>query len=422
MKNNKTVKNILSASSLSVLALVISTNVNSASFSQQHVIKPTPQQADLVSIAVPDDKIEQQAVHFSQKIPSNSQLSLQAKAYEAVSDEYWLEVTGEQLNKGLELAVSHPGALIRLSAKQVKNGASAFDLAIDPSKVQLLKNKQALAKPFKQTISQQQLATANIFPNSSAMQLDSSMGKGTFTLQVNQQLNAKQHYMVNVKEKNSPYKLHLSIGKQSYLAGEKITLDSYVNGLQSSSIKNSPNSAVNSQVTHLAKVANSAYIKTPSGEKFTVNLQKHNGKFQVQVPSSTLPAKRGALYELYVSSQANDQGVNIRRNAKVAFAIAQPTARMHGNYSVSDNAAKVNLNVASEGRYEVSALVYGSNENGVETPIMLSRSAYYLQPGEQAVVLKFDQKILAASGLKAPYTVKQLRLMDQSRMALLQQL
>jgi len=150
--------------------------------------------------------------------------------------------------------------------------------------------------------------------------------------------------------------------------------------------------------------------------------QKSNGKFQVQVPQSNLPVKRGALYELYVNSQANDKGIKIRRNAKVAFAIAQPTARIQSNFSVNNKAASINLNVASEGRYEVSGLVYGTSKNGTQLPIMISRSAYYLQPGEQVVQLKFDPKILAASGLQAPFTVKQLRLMDQSRMALLQQL
>ncbi len=411
MNKNKVIKNILSVSSLSMLALVISTNVNAASSSPiKQLSIPVVQQTELVSIAAPDYKIEQQAVHFSQKVFPKSQLSLQAHAYESISDEYWLEVTGEQLNKGLNLDISNPGALIRLSAKQIKNGSSVLGLAIDPSKVQLLKNNQVLQTPFKQTISQQQLATANVFPNSSAMQLDKSMGKGTFTLQVNQPLNVKQHYMVNVKEKNSPYKLHLSIAKQSYLAGEKITFNSFVNN------------TANKNLAKLTTNVNNAYIQTPSGEKFNVNLQKSNGKFQVQVPQSNLPAKRGALYELYVNSQANDKGIKIRRNAKVAFAIAQPTARLQSNFSVNGKAASINLNVASEGRYEVSGLVYGTSKNGTQLPIMISRSAYYLQPGEQVVQLKFDPKILAASGLQAPFTVKQLRLMDQSRMALLQQL
>ncbi|MBL4911137.1 MAG: DUF4785 family protein [Alteromonadaceae bacterium] len=416
MNKNKIIKNVLNASSLSLLALVVSANLSATPLS---VITVAPQQADLMSIAAPDYQVEHQAVHFSQKVSVNSKLSLKAKGYENVSDEYWLEVTGEQLNKGLNIAISSPGALIRLSGKQVNGEMSALDLAIDPKQVQLFKNKQALVKPFKQTVSQQQFATANIFPNSSAMQLDKSMGKGNFTLQVSQSLNAQQHYMINVKEKNSPYKLHLSIAKQSYLAGEKITLDSFINRAVN---RVTNKSMVNKSTAKLAHVTNNAYIKTPNGEKFSVNLQKHNGKFQVQVPSSSLPAKRGALYELYVSSQANDHGLKIRRNAKVAFAIAQPTARMQGNYSVNNTAAKVKLNVASEGRYEVSGLVYGTSKNGVQLPIMLSRSAYYLQPGEQEVQLKFDQKILAASGLKAPFTVKQLRLMDQSRMALLQQL
>jgi hypothetical protein len=50
---------------------------------------------------------------------------------------------------------------------------------------------------------------------------------------------------------------------------------------------------------------------------------------------------------------------------------------------------------------------------------MLSRSAYYLQPGDQKVELKFDVAILLAAKVKPPFSVSQLQLVDQSRMALL---
>ena len=79
------------------------------------------------------------------------------------------------------------------------------------------------------------------------------------------------------------------------------------------------------------------------------------------------------------------------------------------------------MEVASEGRYEVSALVSGTDSRGQLTRVMLSRSAYYLQPGNHQVAVRFDTAILADAGVKAPYKVEKLRLMDQSRMALLAQ-
>jgi len=402
MNNNKLVKKILTLSSLSMAFLVLSSTVNATQLKE---IKQTPAKP-LVALDAPSFAVEHQAVHFSQKIAPNSQLSFQAQGFESVSDEYWIEVTGKQLNTGVELAVSKEGALIRLSGKRAKGGFNDVDLAIDPSNVELFKNKQALVQPFKQTVSQQQLATANIFPNSSAMQLNKNVGKGKFTLRVSENLNENQHYMVNVKEKNAEHKLHLSIARQTYIAGENITFNSFINN----------------KIGKLALVNNKAFIKMPAGEKQAVKYAKVNGKFTLVMPSNLAPAKRGELYELLIESQANDNGIQIKRNAKVAFAIAQPTARMQGKYSVDVNAASVNLHIASEGRYEVSGLVYGTAKNGLKVPFMLSRSAYYLMPGEQSVQLQFDQKILKASGLQAPFSVKQLRLMDQSRMALLQQL
>jgi uncharacterized protein DUF4785/uncharacterized protein DUF4784 len=393
-------------SSLSVAALLFSTHLSAAQLNHVTKIPSPPINADLVNLDLPDYDIEQQAVHFSQKVSPTSQLSFQAQGFNSVSDEYWLEATGQQLNSGIALAISNPGALIRLSGKRVNGKFSNTDLAIDPSNVELFKNKKSLPQAFKQTVSQQQFATANIFPNSSAMRLDKSIGKGDFTLRVKQKLNATQRYMVNVKEKNAEHKLHLSIAKQSYIAGESVNFNSFISNKSGK----------------VALVKNKAFIKMPSGEKQAVNFTQKNGKSQVKIPTSLTATKRGELYELSIESQAFDQGTKIRRNAKVAFAVAQPTARIQGELSVNATAANVNLNVASEGRYEISALVYGTAKNGIKTAIMLSRSAYFLAPGEHNVQLKFDQKILKASGLQAPYSVEQLRLMDQSRMALLQQL
>jgi len=402
MKKTNLISNLLTVSSITTL--LFSSYLNAT---QLKTVAQIPAQNNrLVELAVPDYAVEQQAVHFSQKVSVNSKISLQAQRFESVSDEYWLEVTGKQLNAGVDLAVSKAGALIRLSGKRVKGEFNDANLVIDPSNIKLFKNQKSLAQPFKQTVSQQQFATANIFPNSSAMQLNKKLGKGKFTLRVSEQLNENQHYMVNVKEKGAEHKLHLAIARQTFMEGENVAFDSFINN----------------KAGKLAAVKSKAFIKTPSGEKQAISYVKDNDKFKLVVPSNLTPAKRGELYELLIESQATDNGIQIKRNAKVAFAIAQPTARMQGEYSVDNSAARVNLNVASEGRYEVSGLVYGTAKNGVKLPIMLSRSAYYLRPGDHNVELKFDQKILKASGLQAPFSVKQLRLMDQSRMALLQQL
>lgn len=380
---------------------------------------------DLVELNVPDVSIEKETVHFSQRISTDTPISFKAKSYTSISDEYWFEATGKQLKAGIELAISTPGALVRLSGKQSKNEYSTQNNAIDPNTVQLFKNDKMLSAPFTQKVSQQEFATANIFPNSSAMKLSSKLGKGVFTLKVNDNLDDKQHYVVNVKEKNAEHKLHLSLAKQSYMEGEKINFTSQLK-------------ATSTNIVTLTQNIPLAYIKMPFGEREPLIFTKKGDLFQFTLPTDLATTKRGQLFELYVETENNANGLKVKRNAKVAFAIAQPTARIktvakpnqESIIASIDNAKKIlvpsfvdiNLLVASEGRYEVSAMIYGSTGKKLNLPFMLSRSAYYLTPGEHTVKLQLDNNIIKNSGLKAPYTVKNVRLMDQSRMALLQQM
>lgn len=230
------------------------------------------QSPDLIELNIPDVAVEKEAVHFSQRISTNKPISFKAKGYTSISDEYWFEATGKQLKTGINLDISTPGALIHLSGKQAKDKYSTQSKAIDPNSVQLFKNSKKLSAPFSQKVSQQEFATANIFPNSSAMKLDSKLGKGTFTLKVNDDLDDNQRYVVNVKEKNAEHKLHLSLAKQSYMQGQKID---FISQLKATST----NKATLTQGRPLA------YIKTPSGERKSLDFTKNGDQFQFTVPT-----------------------------------------------------------------------------------------------------------------------------------------
>lgn len=360
---------------------------------------------DLVAINVPEQVIEQNPLHYSQAI-SSSALSLSAKTYTTISDEYWLEVSGAQLKSGVMLDINQPGALIRLSGKNASAENAVASLAIDPQQIQFLKNNKVLTKAFSQKVSQQQLATANIFPNSSAVKLDETIGRGQFKLQVTQPLYSDERYLINVKEKGSEHNLTLSLANQSVIAQQMLTLDL----------------AMHNGKGQLALAASKALIKTPTGTFLPVEHILMNGKQMLELPKGLAESNKGELFELHISTEANDQGLKVRRNAKVAFAIAQPTAKMTGTVAVKRSHANVQLNIASEGRYEVSAIVSGFNKKGIREDVMLSRSAYYLKPGEQDVKLMFNARILKGSNVSPPFRISQIRLVDQSRMALLQQL
>lgn len=362
----------------------------------------------LVSLDIPEHLIEKQALHFSHAISSTDNLILRDTGYSNDSDEYWFEATGSQLSTGVDLSISHPGSLIRISSKKGKHDYLLTDTAIDPKNIALFvkgKEKNKLINPFKQSVSQQQLATANIFPNSSAIILNEKVGLGLFTLKVEQRLIGEHNYIVNVKEKNSKYKSQIKTPSQSYLAGQLVDFQA--------SISYDGNVLIDNEHT--------AYVQFPSGSRKPVEVLSKGDLFQVKVPENIGTEKIGQLYELHLESKAIDKGVKIQRNNKFAFAISQPTAKLMKVAKVNNSEAFVELEVASEGRYEISAIISGVNNKGQLTPGMLSRSAYYLQPGKQQIELRFDTGILNELGMRSPFSLNHLKLVDQSRMAVLSQ-
>ncbi|TPH15649.1 DUF4785 domain-containing protein [Litorilituus lipolyticus] len=411
MKNNK---NVVMGASLSVLLLSSSLHANSLAiglkdngFKQAKLSEIAVEDYDLVNVDLMSSSIERQSVHFSQAISSANKVAFKNQGYTDISDEYWFEVTGRELMAGVAVAISQPGALIRLSGKSVKNDMRNMQQhAIEPEFVSLLKAGVTLKSAFSQKVTAEQFATANIFPNSSALQLNKTLGAGKFTLKVEQLLEEDQRYMVNVKEKNAEHKLHLTIDKQSYRAGQDILF----------------NSKLLSRQGHALLGTQKVSVKLPNGEVNALEVVKLDNQFKITLPQHVNDQNTGQLYELLIVTEAQSQGVTVKRNGKVAFAVNRPTARLEGKVDHKADSVAFNVNVASEGRYEISGIVYGTNQQGDAVPFMLSRSAYYLPVGIHQRKLAFDQTIIDNSGLQAPYTVKSVQLMDQSRLALLQQL
>lgn len=386
---------------LSALSLVMLTSVTA--YTTSATAQLAPSSAQLVQLPAPNFAIEKQPVHFSQAINATSAALNASDGYQSLSDEYWLEVDGRSLNNGIGLNLNQPEAIIRLSAKQSLGDNLPDAHAIDPQFLELRKDKQLIKKAFSQRVSQEQMATASILANSSAVKVSQAAGTGKFQLRVAQSLAPNQKYIVNVKEKGSAYRQALSTKRQTYLAGDKAQF--------SAKLLN--------QDTALTDTRHRTFLKAPNGEMTEVKYLVENGNYSVELPSTLPENSRGQLFELHVASQSKTGNRQILRNGKIAFAVATPTARMTIEQA-SLQGAKVNLDVASEGRYAVSGIVYGQDKFGEAQPLMHSSSAYYLEPGQQTIELQFDQSIIQGSGLTPPFTLRSAKLMDQSRISTVQ--
>lgn len=97
-----------------------------------------------------------------------------------------------------------------------------------------------------------------------------------------------------------------------------------------------------------------------------------------------------------------------------------PQARLDGNVNLLDRAdqlvARFGVEVGAAGRYEVRALLYGM-VGGAMAPVAVAHSAAWLEPGAGTIELAYDAALLA--GVRGPYELRDLSLLDQSRVGLL---
>ncbi|WP_448549390.1 DUF4785 domain-containing protein [Thalassotalea fusca] len=363
----------------------------------------------LHTLPAPEQHIDKTTVHFSSPIKQALLANKNLLAYRDVSDEYWFEVTGEELTKGVPINISAQNALIRISGKKQPFHVSTQN--ISPEWVELLHHGKVVNSPFKSTVTAEQLATANMFPNSSALTLSDQLPMGLYQLAVNQPLPKDERFIINVKEKQSPYKAVMEIEKQSFVEGDSIPFQmSLSNELAQKT----------SDAERRAKQVRKATVRFPTGETHEVNINYGKQGLYIKVPENIdVEHRPGTLHELHIQTTSHVAGKTIMRNNKIAFAYTRPTAKITATPTVKSEGATFSIDVASEGRYEISAVVSGNRQGEGNKAVMLSRSAYYLTPGQHELTLVFDKTILSSGNVTPPYQLSNIKLFDQSRLQLI---
>lgn len=327
------------------------------------------------------------------------QLKQAHHAASSTSNEYWFSATGKQLNAGIDVHTTSKGALIKVSRAGAKGDK------LDGKALSLFNGKKASVAG--KVVSEDDLNATGIFAASSAIKLADEVTPGTFKLSYGEKLASDAQFVIHVKEKQSNNLLKIETSKQAYVAGENLTFDAMMLAGKST----------------LTMDSVEAFIMSPSGKKFKVKTNKaKNGLTTVNarqfVKADEIEAPINGLYELHLTAKANDNGMQIQRRGKIAFAMAEQTATMAPvKAKVSGQQTQFALNVKEAGRFEVRGVLYGHDKNGQLQPIMETHAAETFKTGKQMLTMEFDQTILKLSGLKAPYELKNVRLYDQSRMS-----
>ncbi|MCW2067513.1 UNVERIFIED_ORG: hypothetical protein M2420_002876 [Stenotrophomonas maltophilia] len=349
----------------------------------------------LVAAPLPADESEHAPLAFAWALDPAQ--PLQAPGPQAaISRSYWQQVDGAELQRGLELPLSAPDAVIQLSPAPGARALPASALQVrDPA------GRSSVAR----SVDARQLQDAGmpVSDGSSMLRTGTTSAAGAYRLQSAQ---AQGRYVVQVLEPNSPLRLEVQASQAQVLAGGNVQLQARLleDGASAATLR-----------TRRGSLGGEALLVAPDGRSWPQRLLRTTDgslRAQVRIPAEASNAQ--GLWELQVFAQAD----GVLRDGKVAFAVARPTARFVGQAMPDPASRQVSLplQVAAAGRYEARGTLYATAANGQLQPVAQAHAAAWFDgPGRGALVLPFDQAALPA-GFGAPYELRDLQLQDQSRM------
>lgn len=343
--------------------------------------------AQLVALPVPDGQFERRPVSYSWALDPNAALSV-PDAFVAESREYWQTVDGAELQKGMLLKTTAAGAVIRVSPARGSASLTPTDLSISGN---------GKAARLEQAADAEELRAAGMEVNAgtTVVKLGREHAAGDYALRA---ANARGRYVVHVFEPDSDVVLKAQADRQHVLGGGTIAVTMEM-------------SRGNHPLTSQAE----ALLVAPDGSSRPITVRHDaSGTLTARVRVPELASAAAGLWELQVFVNAG----GIQRDARTAFAVAAPTARLGGSVDVDATRLRINVPVqaGSPGRYEVRGTLYATASDGTLAPVSEAHAAAWLESGNGSLALAFDRSHVP-TGFGAPFEVLQLELNDQTRLA-----
>ena len=352
--------------------------------------------------AAPQVHVEQQPIQVSWALSSTESLQATPTPVRRESREYWREVSDTELQRGVDLSTTAPGAIIRLSPGKGGTRLQPADLRVQVGGKRFDGNTAT-----RHVADTEQLKAAGMEATdaSMALQLRPELGTGRTTLQAPK---AHGRYVVYVYEPQSPLVVEAQADRPELLLGGNLQV------------------ALNLRdgVQPRALTAATGVLRSPDGNTTAVSFQRQaDGSFV----ATAVPAQQAGvpgLWEVQSTVTGTDaNGREVRRNVNTAFAVAVPDARFTGNVEpkrASDGGIDIALgvDVRSGSRFAASGVLYGRGADGRELPVAYAQSAAWLETGSGELRLHFDPASLR--GAAPPYELRDLRLQDQPAVGLVE--
>lgn len=359
-------------------------------------IPPAPAPARQLQL---DPALDRTPVQWSWRIDAEAPLVVPAP-HQADSREFWIRASAAELQRGVDLRTTAPGAVVRISPVQQSGSRS-----VDPLQVQLALNGTALDRA---TAVRSVLTPADIndgaapFPEgSSAFRLAESAGAGRFTLSAPDA--AGGDYLIHVFDVASTVHLRLQTQVDTVFAGQRLDADIALSGA--------------------ALRAASGLITAPDGSTQRIEPAVHTGReggaqVSVDLELPALGASAG-LYELHVWTSGGEQG-DVQRDVRTAFAVAAPTARLAGSIDAVSlrgyaHAWQLGVDIGQAGRYQLEGVLYQAGK-----PFAIAQSAAWLEPGTRQLTLGFDHALFADRRQTGLVELRDVRLIDQGQLVTLE--
>lgn len=381
----------------------------------------TPNQLMAPSGASFTAQVQRVPVRFDRALSADEPIELRQVPHTARSKEFWREVDAAELANGVLIHTAGSSALIRINPAaglQSSNLGEREDL--DPLRLAITSPKgkrhhDGEAMDLIVDSDRLQAAGAPFAEGTSAFRLKAELGAGSFSIQA-QDLDATSggRYVIHVLDQASNLELDLQTHRSTYLQGETMRVSIRLgHGDRASSFA----------IDELQ-----ARVVSPSGDAFDLPVRRlQNGAYRAKWTVDARGENAMGLWEVHVFAQAMVKGKRVERGARTAFGAALPSARLTGE-AILDRGDRRERgmvvgfeieNVAST-RYEIRGLLFGTDRTGELRPLAIAHSASWLDPGLSSLELVFEKELFAASELTAPYEIRNLQLVDQARMAVLQ--
>lgn len=346
--------------------------------------------------------LDRTPVAVSWALDPAANLAERPEAFVQQSREYWLDADEAQLRRGIGLPTTAEAALIRISPHGGnRSRLSVDDLVIRNGGVEL--NGRAATQSL---VDETALRAAGMdVPEGTVIaRLAPAAGKGRLELAVPA---ASGSYLIHVFEPTSTAVLSLTAARDTVLAGQPLRISAALQGAKA--------------------LTASGLLTAPDGysQPFALQLQA-DGSWQADVVPDAAHALGPGLWEVHAFTSGGTSRAPVQRDARTAFALSRPSARLDGTVASTADAGRgglslaVGIEAASASRYQLAGVLYGTAADGTRRPAAYAQSAGWLDAGNGRLTLSFDRSTLEAAKLTAPYELRDLRLSDQADLRLIE--